>query len=133
VQFGWDYSFASRQATRATPVPDFLRPLQTRVAAFAGLPPDRLEEVLVTEYQAGAAIGWHRDAPPFGTVIGVSLLSAVKMRLKPMGGGRGDLVSIDLEPRSVYVFDGPARFEWQHSIPAAKALRYSITFRTMRA
>jgi hypothetical protein len=27
---------------------------------------------------------------------------------------------------------GPSRTEWEHSIPAVDALRYSITFRTLR-
>ena len=132
VQFGWDYSFDTRRARPAMPLPAFLAPLQQRAGTLIGLEAHRLEEALITEYQPGAAMGWHRDAPPFGIVIGISLLSAVKMNLKPMRGGRKDLVSIELEPRSVYVFDGPARAEWQHSIPVVKALRYSITFRTIR-
>jgi hypothetical protein len=36
-------------------------------------------------------------------------------------------------PRSGYVLSGAARYAWQHSIPPTKALRYSITFRTLRA
>jgi alkylated DNA repair dioxygenase AlkB len=133
VQFGWDYEFASRKASPAAPIPAFLLPLQQRAGAFAGVDPARLEEVLVTEYQPGAAIGWHRDAPPFGIVIGASLLSSCKMRLKPIEGGRGDTVAVELEPRSIYVFDDVARWQWQHSIPPAKELRYSITFRTLKA
>ena len=133
VQFGWDYRFDTRKATPTEPIPSFLISLQQRAGALVGLDPERLEEILVTEYQPGAAIGWHRDAPPFGIVIGVSLLSSCKMRLKPMVGGRADTIAIELEPRSVYVFAGAARSEWQHSIPPAKALRYSITFRTMKS
>jgi alkylated DNA repair dioxygenase AlkB len=29
--------------------------------------------VLVSYYPSGATIGWHRDAPVFGDVVGVSL------------------------------------------------------------
>jgi alkylated DNA repair dioxygenase AlkB len=39
---------------------------------------------------------------------------------------------IDLAPRSAYVLDGAARWQWQHSIPPTKAQRYSVTFRTLR-
>jgi alkylated DNA repair protein (DNA oxidative demethylase) len=39
---------------------------------------------------------------------------------------------LTLEPRSGYVLAGEARRSWQHSIPPAKELRYSITFRTLR-
>ena len=35
-----------------------------------------------------------------------------------------------LAPRSLYVMADEIRWAWQHSIPPAKALRYSMTFRT---
>jgi alkylated DNA repair dioxygenase AlkB len=133
VQLGWDYQFSTRKASPAQPIPEFLRPLQQRAGSFSGVNANALEEVLLTEYQPGAAIGWHRDAPPFGIIIGVSLVSSCKMRLKPMGGGRGQAVAIELAPRSVYLFSGPARSDWQHMIAPAKTLRYSITFRTVRS
>jgi alkylated DNA repair dioxygenase AlkB len=38
---------------------------------------------------------------------------------------------VGLELRSLYVLRGPARVQWQHSIPSTKALRYSITLRTV--
>lgn len=132
VQFGWDYEFGSRTATPADPMPSFLIPLRARAAAFAGVASERLEEVLVTEYQPGAGIGWHRDAPPFGVVVGVSLLSSCKLRLKPMGVRQGQMVIMVLEPRSAYLLSGKVRTSWQHSIPPTKELRYSVTFRTMR-
>jgi alkylated DNA repair dioxygenase AlkB len=131
AQFGWHYEFGSRQATRTEPVPDFLLALRKQAGELIGIQPALLEEVLVTEYQPGAGIGWHRDAPPFGIVIGVSLLSACKMRLRPRGGVAGSTVAIELAPRSIYVFDGAVRSDWEHSIPPAKELRYSVTFRTM--
>ncbi len=39
---------------------------------------------------------------------------------------------LELAPRSGYVLAGPARTAWQHHVPPAKRLRYSITFRTLR-
>jgi alkylated DNA repair dioxygenase AlkB len=42
------------------------------------------------------------------------------------------VAEVSLEPRTAYVLAGAARFAWQHSIPATKALRYSITFRTLK-
>jgi alkylated DNA repair dioxygenase AlkB len=38
-----------------------------------------------------------------------------------------------VQPRSIYLLRGPARWEWQHSVSATRSLRYSITFRTRRA
>jgi alkylated DNA repair dioxygenase AlkB len=37
-------------------------------------------EALVTEYTTGAGIGWHRDAPVFGIVAGISLGGTCRMR-----------------------------------------------------
>jgi len=88
--------------------------------------------VLVTEYPVGATIGWHRDAPPFGIVVGVSLLSACRFRFRRTVNDRVERAETELAPRSAYVLSGPARTEWQHSIPPTTALRYSITFRTLR-
>jgi len=87
----------------------------------------------VTEYPEGAGIGWHRDAPHFGLVVGVSLLSACRLRLQRGAGLARQTRAIILEPRSSYVLDGEVRWQWRHSIPPTKALRYSVTFRTLRS
>lgn len=131
IEYGLEYDFGTRQATAAAPFPEFLLPLRKRAAAFAAISPDLLVEGIVIEYPAGAPIGWHRDAPQFGIVIGISLLSAARMRLKPYHKP-GKIVSVTLEPRSIYILSGAARSQWQHSIPAMDSLRYSITFRTLR-
>jgi alkylated DNA repair dioxygenase AlkB len=131
VEYGWEYDFGSRKASTAPPLPDFLLPLRDRAATFAGLAPEALVEAVVTEYPPGAPIGWHRDVPQFEVIVGISLAGAARMRLKPYRA-EGKLVSLLLEPRSIYVMRGVARWKFQHSIPAVEALRYSITFRTLR-
>ena len=68
----------------------------------------------------------------FGTVVGVSLPSPARMRFRRDKGGERRTFELELEPRSGYVLAGPARTAWQHHLPPAKALRYSITFRTLR-
>ena len=88
--------------------------------------------MLVTEYGAGAGIGWHRDKDVFGEVVGVSLLSPCTFRLRRAERDSWRRGSIVLAPRSVYVLRGAARSEWEHSIPAVDALRYSITYRNLR-
>ena len=130
VQYGWEYDFTSRAASTTQPLPEFLLPLRDRTAAFANLPPDSLLEAVITEYPPGAPIGWHRDVPQFEVVIGISLAAPCRMRLKPYRA-EGKLVSIILEPRSIYMMSGPARWRFQHSIPAVDTLRYSVTFRTL--
>jgi len=97
-----------------------------------GMSPSQLQQVLVTEYEAGAAIGWHRDKAVFAEVIGISLLSACTFRLRRKAGTTWERASITAEPRSAYLLSGPSRTEWEHSIPAVEELRYSITFRSMR-
>ena len=132
-QFGWRYGFDTWTLTEGEEVPEFLHPLRAKAAQLVAVQPDDLSEALLTEYPAGAAIGWHRDAPMFGIVIGVSLLSSCVFKLRRGEAGRTDKpLSIEIAPRSVYVLDGEARRDWQHSIPAVRAARYSITFRTVR-
>ncbi len=132
AHFGWTYGYETWRIAPGPPIPDFLTPLRARATALIGVVADALAEVLVTEYTAGAGIGWHRDAPMFGVVVGVSLLGACRFRFRSGPAGAGGAPEIALEPRSVYVLDGEARTAWQHGIPPAKSLRYSITFRTLR-
>jgi alkylated DNA repair dioxygenase AlkB len=131
IEYGLEYDFGTRRATATKPFPDFLLPLRERAAAFTGVVSDALVEGMILEYPPGAPIGWHRDAPQFGIVIGISLLNRARMRLKPYKK-EGKIASVTLEPRSIYVLGGSVRWQWQHSIPAMESPRYSITFRTLR-
>jgi alkylated DNA repair protein (DNA oxidative demethylase) len=134
VHFGYDYDYSGWKIFPTEPPPPWLEPLIDRSAAAAGIDRERLKQVLIARYPASAAIGWHRDAPMFGTpVIGVSLLSPCGMhfRLQKEKKTIDKFVQL-LEPRSMYILDGPARSQWQHSIPRTKYLRYSISMRTLR-
>jgi alkylated DNA repair dioxygenase AlkB len=132
VSFGTRYDFNGGGLKAADPIPDFLLPLRDRAAIFAGLPDERLQHALVTEYKPGASIGWHRDRPNYDDVIGVSLLAPCTFRLRRKRDGGWERASIRLDPRSIYLMRGPSRDEWEHSIPAMDALRYSVTFRALR-
>jgi alkylated DNA repair dioxygenase AlkB len=133
IHFGVGYDFADRAITPAPRMPDYLLPVRDRAAAIAAESPESFTEALLMEYPAGAVIGWHRDAPKFGpAVLGISLGGQARMRFKRTSGTGGVArVSVVLEPRSAYALKGKARSEWQHSIPAVDALRYSITFRSV--
>jgi DNA oxidative demethylase len=132
--FGLDYDYERRAVVEdVDPVPDWLLPVRAAAASMADLPPEDLVEVLVQRYPEGAQIGWHRDAPMFGTVLGISLLAAARMRFRrDLPGGERETYEVTLDPRSGYVLAGEARTKWQHHLPPAKSLRYSITFRTLR-
>ncbi len=132
VSFGLRYDFNGGGLQQAAPIPPFVLPVRERAAAFAGLAPDRLQHVLITEYRPGAAIGWHRDRPNFGDVIGVSLLSPCTFRMRRKREAGWERAAMQLDRRSVYLMRGPARDDWEHSIPAVEELRYSITFRSLR-
>jgi alkylated DNA repair dioxygenase AlkB len=132
VSYGWQYDFNNRLLRQADDIPPFLLELRDIAAVFGGISAGQLQQVLVTEYDAGAGIGWHRDKAVFGEVIGISLLSACRFRLRRKTGARWERVSLTAEPRSAYLLSGPARTEWEHSIPEVDTLRYSITFRNFR-
>jgi alkylated DNA repair protein (DNA oxidative demethylase) len=131
--FGLDYDYERRAAVEeAEPIPSWLEPVRAAAARLAGIEPDDLVEGLVQRYPEGATIGWHRDAPMFGTVVGVSLLGPARVRFRRDVGGERFVCEVEVAPRSGYVLAGPARTAWQHHVPPTKSLRYSITFRTLR-
>lgn len=132
--FGYDYGYGSRRVEPGDPLPADLEWVRKRAAELADVPAPALAEILVSRYPPGATIGWHRDAPMFGSeVVGVSLGSACSMRFRRTAAG-GDMrvFAAELLPRSAYVIGGAARWTWQHRIPPTKQLRYSLTFRTLR-
>lgn len=132
VSFGWRYDFNEAGLRKAEDIPDFLLPLRARAAGLAGLGAEAFQHVLVTQYGPGAGIGWHRDKAVFDEVVGVSLLSACDFRFRRKVGEAWERAKVVAERRSAYLLSGPARTEWEHSIPAVARLRYSITFRNFR-
>jgi DNA oxidative demethylase len=133
VSFGWSYDFNESRLGAAAPMPEFLGPLRRRAAELAQIADHEFEHALVIEYGAGAGIGWHRDRPAFGTVVGVSLVAPCTLRFRRRVGKRFERVALPLEPRSAYVLTGAARHEWEHSIAPMETVRYSVTFRTLAA
>jgi alkylated DNA repair dioxygenase AlkB len=136
AHFGLSYEYGRATVGPGAPIPEFLLPLRKRVGAWAGRRPEEFAEVLVTEYPIGAPIGWHRDAPPFEIIAGLSLLGECTMHFRPWSGApdaapRRHLEQV-LQPRSAYLLRGASRSEWEHHIPPARQRRISITFRTLR-
>jgi len=132
--FGQSYDRAE-----APPIPAFLLVVRGRIAAWAGVEEDTFATALINKYPAGAPIGWHRDAPQYGLVSGISLLSGCRMRFRayrspaaPAAARRATSHDVRLEPRSAYLLTGESRTSYEHHIPPVTDLRYSITFRTLR-
>ncbi len=132
LSFGWGYDQEQEQLIPGEPLPDFLRPVAARSAAFAGIPKDRVVEALITEYRPGTGVGWHCDNESFEMVLGVSLGSWCTFDMRPLrSSGETESFSVTLEPRSIYLMRGSSRWNYQHRVMPTKALRYSITFRTL--
>ncbi|HEY0012671.1 MAG TPA: alpha-ketoglutarate-dependent dioxygenase AlkB [Allosphingosinicella sp.] len=132
VSFGMQYRFDGSGLAQAEAMPEWLLPLRARAAAFAGLAADDLAHALLIEYDVGAGLGWHRDRPVFGDVVGVSLLSEAPLRFRRKQEGKWQRHVLRAAPRSAYLLRGAARTEWEHSLAPVGALRYSATFRTLR-
>jgi alkylated DNA repair protein (DNA oxidative demethylase) len=132
IHYGVRYSYDTRRPAAGPPMPEFLQPLRQTLALAADVDASAFTEALVTEYAPGSTIGWHRDAPAFGpTVLGLSLGSACRMRFRLIAD-HDQRASIVMQPRSAYALTAESRRDWQHSIPAVDALRYSVTFRSLR-
>jgi alkylated DNA repair dioxygenase AlkB len=135
--FGWGWDYRRKKLIPGEPLPRFLHGAQKKIAKWLQIEPGRVAEALINEYTPDTALGWHVDNEGFEKIIGVSLSGWCKMRFRPLKGFKekkdaGDVVSsVELEPRSAYIMQGPVRWQWQHSVAPVKKLRYSITFRTL--
>lgn len=131
ASYGWHYDFEGARLAPAAPLPDDLLCLRERAAAFAGLPAADLVQALITRYDPGAGIGWHRDRPVFEHVIGISLGTPATLRLRRRAGVGFERRAIELELRSAYYLSGDARHDWEHSIVPGDTVRWSVTLRTL--
>ena len=134
--FGQSYDRAP-----SAPLPAFLLPLRATIAQWAGVDADAFAMALINEYRPGSPIGWHRDAPQYDIVAGISLLSACRMKFRPYrspASTSADVLAsighpeIALARRSAYLMTHESRTAYEHHIPPVVELRYSVTFRTLR-
>src|SRR3977135_3903319 len=99
VSFGWRYDFNGGGLQKTEDMPEFLLAVRTAAAGFANPDPSRLQQVLLTQYPPGAAIGWHKDRSVFGQVVGISLLSACTFRFRKQAGPKWERCSFIAGPR----------------------------------
>jgi alkylated DNA repair dioxygenase AlkB len=139
ASFGWQYEFGTSEITTAPEIPPYLLPVRTRAGSLFNIDPRSLVQISIIEYSVGSPIGWHRDIPHFGVVVGISLGAACRIRLRKYSRPRSknlkrdEILSMELQPRSIYLMSGASRETWQHSIPPVKKLRYAIMMRTLRS
>ena len=132
AHYGSAYDFTRGRVEPAPPLPDWLLALRARLAPLAGLEPEALGQALLIRYDPGAGIGWHRDRPQYGEVLGLSLSADCVLRLRRRIDGGFERRSVPLPARSLYRLSGEVRWEWEHSIAPMDTARRSITFRTLR-
>ena len=132
VSYGFHYDYSGRTLRETSPIPEFLYPLRDSASSASGIPTTNFEQALITEYAPGAGIGWHRDKPMFEKVVALSFIEPCVLRFRRKSNGGWLRRRALIEPRSCYILGGEAREEWEHSIAAMEALRYSVTFRTFR-
>ena len=134
--YGYKYDYKARAVTPDSylgPLPEWLEPVTRKL-------PFQPDQAIVNEYEPGQGISAHIDCVPcFGTMIAsLSLGSGAVMQFTNCN----EKQEIYLEPRSLIVLSGEARFRWTHAIPARKSdivnglkfdrsRRLSLTFRTV--
>jgi alkylated DNA repair dioxygenase AlkB len=135
ASFGYDYSFSTRKLTKGKPIPDNFDWLIEKVSTQLSIGREEIAELLITEYPTGSLINWHRDAPPFDSIAGISLATDCVFKLRPYEKSlrsRKTTISFPVHQRSLYLLQGPARRDWEHSTAPVTDTRYSITLRTLR-
>lgn len=133
VHYGSAYDYQRARPVPAPPLPEWLVGLRETLTTQLGRAPAAFVQALLIRYDPGAGIGWHRDRPQYGEVIGLSLSAPAVLRLRrrrPEGGF--DRRNIELPRRSAYLLSGEVRQQWEHSIAPMAATRRSVTFRTLR-
>eukprot|EP00026_Physarum_polycephalum_P014404 Phypoly_transcript_14915.p1 GENE.Phypoly_transcript_14915~~Phypoly_transcript_14915.p1 ORF type:complete len:238 (+),score=30.89 Phypoly_transcript_14915:241-954(+) len=157
-QYGAKYDYRTQNASHkenekreVAPIPDSFefvtqRLLQQNIYTDEH-PPDQL---IINEYTKGQGILHHIDAPklwgPIVSTLSIGSPAVMEFRKPKKEDPTGKhTVDIILEPRSIVVLTGPARYDWQHGIAKTvsfnwKGVKYtrpddyrriSLTFRTI--
>jgi alkylated DNA repair dioxygenase AlkB len=139
--YGVAYS-GPQAGTKLNALPTWLSWLVTRVRQDGWLR-DEVVNAVINEYLPGQGISAHFDHPAFGpTVVAVSLGAATSLELENPSAPQLSKVTLDVQPRSLWVLGGQARSHWQHGIAARQSdlvnglkrpreRRVSVTLRTL--
>jgi alkylated DNA repair dioxygenase AlkB len=134
ANYGSAYDYQRARPVPAPPMPDWIEDLRDRLAPQVERDPEAFVQALLIRYDPGAGIGWHRDRPQYGEVIGLSLNAPATLRLRRrLPGGGFERAPVELPRRSLYLLSGEVRTQWEHSIAPMDVTRRSVTFRTLKA
>lgn len=141
--YGYKYDYQKHEINKSmyiAPLPNWALEIAQRLHEHYS--PTLPDQVIVNEYEPGQGIANHIDCKTcFGdTIISLSLGSPCIMDfINPKQGLKNSLL---LEPRSLIVMKGEARYQWAHGIAKRKSdnfegqvfkrtRRVSLTFRTV--
>lgn len=142
--YGYRYDYRRRTVTpemHLGKLPDWLYTIAYQIHSDRYMP-TIADQCIINEYEPGQGISAHVDCEPcFGDVVcSLSLGSPCVMVFEHLQTGRR--VEQKLEPGSMVVMSGEARYDWTHAIPARKTdvlngemwqrdRRISITYRAV--
>ncbi|KAJ1957290.1 hypothetical protein EC988_000904 [Linderina pennispora] len=133
----------SDSLTASTELPPWMQPfidrIRTKLPGYPGTP----NQLTIQRYPPGSGIAFHTDSHTAFTdmIVILSMGSPVQMDFRKPAS-HDSLVTIDLEPRSLVVMTGEARYGWEHAIRIRRSdlvdgrvrercERWSITIRTI--
>lgn len=142
--YGYRYDYTKREVGQDSylgPLPRWAKRLADRLYGD-GLVAIEFNQLIVNEYLPGQGISAHVDCVPCfaGTVVSVSLGSQCVMVMSD----KDAKVDLLLQPGSLLIMQGDARYRWRHGIPARKSdlcngerisrgRRVSLTYREVLA
>jgi alkylated DNA repair dioxygenase AlkB len=123
--YGYRYDYKSRSVDASQflgPLPDWCLPFLQQLLQD-GLIMQMPDQLIINEYLPGQGIAAHIDCRPcFGDVIFSLSLGSTCLMEFTSGEKRAALL---LEPCSVLLLTGEARYHWKHGIPARKTDTYA--------
>lgn len=132
ANYGSAYDYQRGRIAEAPPLPEWIDRLRAALAPQVRRDPAAFVQALLIRYDRGAGIGWHRDRPQYGEVLGLSLSAPAVLRLRRRTGAGFERRSVELPPRSLYMLSSEAREGWEHSIAPMAVTRRSVTLRSLR-
>src|SRR3989344_3129452 len=131
--YGYQYPYTRKLELKLSdPIPSVINDIiiqkLSKIDVLANFKPD---QAIVNRYLSGQGISAHADHPElFGdTVVSISLGCKATMIFNKEGCNKFNQI---VKPRSIYVMQGEARYEWTHEMLKTKTqctTRYSVTFR----
>ncbi len=132
-QYGYIYNYKSSSVKEKTEdIPEFLYDYIKTLNCYINqlnLEPLVFNQCIVNNYEIDQRINKHIDSTKFGSIVGCYTLGCSGIMRFSKDGIHHD---IKVEPNSLYIMSGDARYKWTHEMLKNKeGRRISITFRNV--